>query len=371
MTTTAVARLDDAAPLAIQPGQELFTGKQRAALAVLGIKDASNADLAVFMHYCQRTELDPFSRQIYYIKRRERVGNDWVDKWTIQVGIDGYRVLRDRVAARTRCTVEFEDTTWYDDDGAEHAVWLSPEPPAACRVVLLKHQDGKTLRYAAVLRTAAYMAMKDGKPVSQWKTQADHMIEKCCEAFSTRRAFPNDFSGLYIPEEMTGGGEAAPEVRRVRAADIIISRQGAEVIADRMGQADVETADDDHADPTAPADATTSRSSQESASDASAASSPEVTAQQVNDQFKRLGFAVKDRKEVLAAAAAIADRKLPLASVAELTSDQLAEVHDRLAACGTRDDVVALLVAIAESRGPDPDGDAAAERAFKAGDTDG
>ena len=49
MTTTDVAVRDGAA-LAIQPGQEMWTDKQRAALAVLGIKDATNGDLAVFMH---------------------------------------------------------------------------------------------------------------------------------------------------------------------------------------------------------------------------------------------------------------------------------------------------------------------------------
>ena len=57
------------AALAIRPGQDMFDAKQRAALEVLGIKGANNADMAVFMHVCQRTGLDPFSRQIYYISR--------------------------------------------------------------------------------------------------------------------------------------------------------------------------------------------------------------------------------------------------------------------------------------------------------------
>src|SRR5258707_11723569 len=169
MTAARLARRDKAAALAIRPGQEMWTDKQKAALAVLGIKGASNADLAVFMHYCQKTRLDPFSRQIYFICRRVKEGDTWVDKWTIQIGIDGFRVMRDRVAADAGSQVELEDTVWYDGDGSEHAVWLSSDPPAGCRVVLIRYQDGRALRFPAVLRTASYVQTNSkGEPVSQW-----------------------------------------------------------------------------------------------------------------------------------------------------------------------------------------------------------
>ena len=93
----SAAPAQPAAALAIRPGQVMWTDKQRAALAVLGIKDASNADRAVFMHYCQRTGLDPFSRQIYMIGRSEKQPDGtWRKKWTIQTGIDGFRVNRAR-----------------------------------------------------------------------------------------------------------------------------------------------------------------------------------------------------------------------------------------------------------------------------------
>ena len=69
MTAQAI-ELHSPAALAIRPGQQMWTDKQAAALAALGIKGATKADLAVFMHYCQKTGLDPFSRQIYGIMRR-------------------------------------------------------------------------------------------------------------------------------------------------------------------------------------------------------------------------------------------------------------------------------------------------------------
>src|SRR5487761_1387064 len=113
------------AALAIRRGQNFWDDKQRAALAVLGIKSASNGELAVFFHYCQRAGLDPFSRQIYMIPRREKQDGQWVEKQTIQVGIDGFRVIRDRIADRAGLDVEYEDTIWYDADGQPHDVWLS------------------------------------------------------------------------------------------------------------------------------------------------------------------------------------------------------------------------------------------------------
>jgi phage recombination protein Bet len=201
------------AALAIRPGQEMWSDKQRAALAALGIKDATNGDLAVYMHYCQKTGLDPFSRQIYMIARREKQGDQWVSKQTIQVGIDGFRVIRDRIAARLGVDVEYEDTIWYDASGQPHDVWIYEEPPVACRVVVVR--NGR--RFPAVVRTAAYMQRnKQGDPAGQWKTQADHMIEKCAEAFALRRAFPNDLGGLYIDDEMAAAPPPPVPAQAVR-----------------------------------------------------------------------------------------------------------------------------------------------------------
>ena len=240
MTVVALDQQPPSAALAIRPGQEMWTDKQRAALGALGAKDAPNAELAVFMHYCQKTGLDPFSRQIYLIKRRVKEFGQWADKWTIQVGIDGFRVIRDRVAERLGVTVEYEDTIWYDRDGGEHKIWLRDDEPAGCNVTIRK--DGH--RFPGVVRFSSYAARKDGELVSQWKTQPDHMIEKCAEAFALRRAFPNDLGGLYIDEELPPAAPGQGVVRshgKVTVADIVPQPP-----ADGCGEVvDAELADDD------------------------------------------------------------------------------------------------------------------------------
>jgi phage recombination protein Bet len=220
MTVTAIDTYQSAA-LAIRPGQEMWTDKQKAALAVLGIRGASSADLAVFMHYCQKTGLDPFSKQIYMICRREKQGDQWVDRWTIQVGIEGFRVIRDRVAERLGIEVEYEDTVWYDHDGSEHKIWLRNTPPAGCTVVVLK--NGR--RYPGTLRFSEYVQTRGNEPTGRWRDAPAHQIEKCSEAFALRRAFPHDLGGIYLEDEMPQQEPGAPAVIRsngkVTAADVI------------------------------------------------------------------------------------------------------------------------------------------------------
>src|SRR5664280_2195161 len=53
-------------------------------------------EFSLFAQVCHRTGLDPFTRQIYAIKRRQNVDGQWVEKMTIQTGIDGYRVIAEK-----------------------------------------------------------------------------------------------------------------------------------------------------------------------------------------------------------------------------------------------------------------------------------
>jgi len=323
--------------LAIEDGQDFWTPEQVAGLSVLGIKGATNGDLAVFFHYCRRTQLDPFSRQIYMIQRRtkerwqdERGGwhEEYVSKQTIQVGIDGFRVVRDRVAERTGYTCDFEDTIWYDDDGNEHAVWLEAKPPAACRVVLVKRQPGQEpLRFPAVLRTASYMQVNGkGEPVSQWRTQAEHMIEKCCEAFATRRAFPNDFSGVYLEDEMSGrvAEPQPPPQRRVTAADIIREPEtGPEP------EPDAEVAGEDAAD----------EPDRYSPGTATKAQLDALWATFTQD----FQFTKDDRQQARETIEKIIGRKLVGGTTGNLSANEALTVIGTLKRCGTRDRLMVLL----------------------------
>jgi phage recombination protein Bet len=163
-------------------------------------KGVTDDELALFLQQCNRTGLDPFSRQIYCVKRKEfdKDAGAYVDKAVTQVSIDGFRLVAQR-------SDEYQGQTppqWCADDGVWMDVWLKHSPPAAARVGVWR----KDFREPAwgVARFAAYaQTKKGGELTSMWARMPDVMIAKCAEALALRKAFPQELSGLYTTDEMS------------------------------------------------------------------------------------------------------------------------------------------------------------------------
>ena len=170
--------------LALTSGQENWTPTQVAALKQLGLTGASEGDMKVFHHYCQRTGLDPFARQIYMISRG--------GKFTIQSSIDGLRIVAQRSGNYGGQT----PAEWCGQDGVWKDVWLEAIPPVASRIGVY-YKDTPHPTYA-VAKWDSYNA---GSPI--WKKMPDLMLSKCAEALALRKAFPNDLSGIYTNDEMS------------------------------------------------------------------------------------------------------------------------------------------------------------------------
>lgn len=218
---SGVATHQDAA-LALHAGQTAWTPMQLAALAQIGIADASDGDKAVFLHVSQRTGLDPFSRQIYMIPRQ--------GKWTIQTGIDGWRVIRARAERRAGVRGTLGRAIFYDPEGNEHKVWVRREPPVACEITYTVRDANGETPYTSVLRFTEYCQYKDGKPISQWASKPAHMLEKCVEADVYRKAFPQDFSGLEMSDAtQREDADAAPPDRQRATATQIRQERAAKV----------------------------------------------------------------------------------------------------------------------------------------------
>jgi len=185
--------------LTIKPEQTSFDQRQVAALHQLGFggnnTPPSPADLDVFFHQCRATGLDPFRAEIFMITRFTKDG----PKATIQTGVHGFRKIARRVVEQTKESFGYEDTQWCGADGVWCDIWLSPTPPAAARVTVLRGGQ----RFSATALFSEYaQTTKDGTPTQMWREKPALMLEKCCEVKALRKAFPDHLSALYSDDEM-------------------------------------------------------------------------------------------------------------------------------------------------------------------------
>jgi phage recombination protein Bet len=142
-------------------------------------KGATNDELMLFLQICRNRRLDPFSRQVYYVKGIGVVGS-----------IDGLRLN----AERSGKYEGQEGPFWCGDDGKWVDVWLKSEPPFAAKV-----GAWKSGARACIWSVALWSNYNRGGPT--WKKMGPHMLAKCAEALTLRKAFPEDLSGILSEEE--------------------------------------------------------------------------------------------------------------------------------------------------------------------------
>ena len=177
---------------------------------------ANDDELALFIHQCDRTGLDPFARQIYAIVPRRKQGDNYVRDHSkpvrTQTSIDGFRLIAERTGRYAGRLGPFwcdEDGEWLVDSLGRPRPWLKKTPPSASMVGAVRHGYTEPL-YAIAVYSEYVQTNYQGQPSGQWGKMPALMISKCAEALALRGAFPQELSGLYTDDEMAQADNGAP-----------------------------------------------------------------------------------------------------------------------------------------------------------------
>jgi phage recombination protein Bet len=194
--------MDNVTALATRTPAPEWSEDQRALIKRTVAPDATNDELAMFLHVAAKAGLDPLQKQVWFVKRSGRV--------TIQAGVDGLqaRALRMPDCDGIASAVVYEKEDFVFDKAKGEVVRHQSNPFGAQGALVgawgIVHRRGKA-PFVALIRFSEYA--DSNSPL--WKNKPAVMLEKVARSTALRRAYPEDFGGIYDPAEM--GREASPE----------------------------------------------------------------------------------------------------------------------------------------------------------------
>jgi phage recombination protein Bet len=192
---TAVLATTQPLPLSV------FTEAQRDLIKRTVATDATNDELAMFLHVAAKSGLDPLQKQIWFVKRSGRV--------TIQAGIDGLQARAAREAdyegmlygvVCEKDAFSFDATTGVVKEHTYNP--FANRGPTLGAWCIVRRKG--LLPFTAMVRFSEYVQAQS--PL--WQSKPAVMIEKVARSTALRRAYPEQFGGIYEPTEMGDKGHA-------------------------------------------------------------------------------------------------------------------------------------------------------------------
>ena len=144
-------------------------------------KGATEDEFKLFAYRCKDMGLDPFKKEIYFVKYGGTPG-------TIIVGIDGFR----KIAHRSGRLSGIERGVIRNEEGICVAAWAK-----------VYRSDWTHPAYETVSRHE----YDTGK--NNWSKMPETMLKKVAEASALRMAFPNELGEIYEQSEMDQAQDAA------------------------------------------------------------------------------------------------------------------------------------------------------------------
>lgn len=182
-------------------------------------RNVTDQEVMMFMMLCKGQHLNPFLRDAYLIKFGNRPA-------TI---VTGKGTFLKRAAANPSYDGKESGIIVMDEDGnvtERNGCFYSAGETIIGGWAKVYHKGRRTPEYVSVPFEEYAGRKADGSLNSQWASKPATMIQKVAVVQALREAFPDDFSGLYSPEEMaeaTGNvvlDEAPVDIEDVQAQPV-------------------------------------------------------------------------------------------------------------------------------------------------------
>jgi len=188
-----------------------FEPKQVALIRNTVAKDANEDEFNLFIEMCKARGLNPLTRQVFcFIFNKDNPKRP--RQMTIVVSRDGQRSIAERTGA------------YRPDDRAPRFEYGEKDPATnplglvSAEVTVYKHAHGEWFPVPEIAYYDEYAPIKEiwenNKPTGKfqldpkkdgWRKMARIMLAKCAEMAALRKAFPDDFGGLYGEGELDRG----------------------------------------------------------------------------------------------------------------------------------------------------------------------
>lgn len=185
-------------------GVDVETYYQLISTQVMGVDARGNArpaeDFLFYLTTAKKLGLDPSLRQIYPVYRWD--GKLGRERMIIQTGIDGLRL----VAQRSQQYGGQDDASFKVEE-VFNPINGETVKQLVATVTVYKIVGDTRMPVSASARWHEYAQKakrKDGGEyyMGMWESMPYNQLGKCAEALALRKGFPQDLSGIYIPEEL-------------------------------------------------------------------------------------------------------------------------------------------------------------------------
>lgn len=161
----------------------------RATVAV----NATDAELAMFVAFCESTGLNPFKKEIWFIKTK-------LKQWT---GQDGRPVVVEpKVTMMTGINGFFQIANRHPQyDGMDEPEFVEGPNGLPVKCTVRAYRKDRSRPSVGIARWSEYFPGPTKKGEGQWEKRPFHMLAKVAKAIALRELFPQELNGLFTDDE--------------------------------------------------------------------------------------------------------------------------------------------------------------------------